>query len=243
MRRFYFNSDNLQNNLVELSTDESNHIRKVLRLECGEEVELLDGQGGVYLAQIHSIDQAVTMQIIKELANNSTNYSVRIAQGMLKGQKMELLVQKSTELGATTFLPFYGERSQGRLGDNQSIKKQHRWQRIAQEACKQCKRTDKMIVAAPASFNDLVQSIDDDSRLRLVFWEEEDSVVLGNFDFHDHSGVDIILGPEGGINREEIDFARQHGWQTVSLGKRILRAETAGIIALGLVQYLAGNMS
>lgn len=243
MRRFYFNNNDLHGNHVDLSLEESHHISKVLRLECGSLLELLDGKGGVYSGSIVAIDQLVTVEVIEKLHSGITGDNVRIAQGMLKGQKMELLVQKSTELGAAAFLSYYGERSQGKLNDGQAAKKQQRWQRIALEACKQCKRTDTMIVGTSVSFADLVQATEDDGRLRLIFWEEEKSVVLNDFELQEFSGVDIILGPEGGLSQNEIDLARQYGWQTVSLGKRILRAETAGIIALGLVQFLSGNLS
>ncbi|CAG35425.1 RsmE family RNA methyltransferase [Desulfotalea psychrophila] len=158
---------------------------------------------------------------------------------------MDLVIQKCTELGAEVFIPYDAARSQGKLDASQARKKQERWQRISLEACKQCMRPQPMTVASPASFVDLVtaESVEG-PRLKLIFWEEESATNLYNLPgLADASGVDIILGPEGGISREEIEIARAHGWQTVSLGQRILRAETAAIVALTLVQYLTGNLS
>lgn len=153
-------------------------------------------------------------------------------------------MQKATELGASVFIPFQASRSQGQLDPRQAGKKQERWQRISHEACKQCMRADTMTVTPVVSFTELIEASQDDGRVKLLFWEEEHEVSLETLSsLKNVPGVDIILGPEGGISREEVALARQHGWQTVSLGKRILRAETATITAMSLVMYLSGNFS
>lgn len=243
MRRFFF-TGNATEGVVELPADESRHISRVLRLECGEAIELLDGRGGLYSANIVSLGEPVTAKIIEKLETNGAVVPVRVAQGLLKGQKMDLVIQKSTELGAGVFIPFQASRSQGKQDNTQAKKKQERWQRISLEACKQCMRADSMTVVAPVSFADLIEASEDDGRVKLIFWEEEKEVNLESLpSLKGVAGVDIILGPEGGISQEEIEHARTHGWQTVSLGKRILRAETATITALSLVMFLTGNFS
>lgn len=243
MRRFFFTGKATEG-VVDLPADESRHISRVLRLECGEAIELLDGRGGLYSAKIASLGQPVTAEIIEKCETDGTAVPVRVAQGLLKGQKMDLVIQKSTELGASVFIPFQASRSQGKQDDSQARKKQERWQRISLEACKQCMRADSMAVVAPVSFTDLIAASEDDGGVKLIFWEEEKEVNLESLpSLKGATGVDIILGPEGGISQQEIELARAHGWQTVSLGKRILRAETATITALSLVMFLTGNFS
>lgn len=243
MRRFFF-TGNATEGVVTLPADESRHISKVLRLECGEAIELLDGRGGLYSAKIVSLGTPVTAEIITKLKADGARVPVRVAQGLLKGQKMDLVIQKSTELGASVFIPFQAARSQGKQDNTQTQKKQERWQRISLEACKQCMRADSMAVVKPVSFIDLIEASEDDGRVKLIFWEEEKDVNLESLpSLKGVTGVDIILGPEGGISQEEIECARACGWQTVSLGKRILRAETATITALSLVMFLTGNFS
>lgn len=243
MRRFFFTGKATEG-VVHLPADESRHITKVLRLDCGEEIELLDGRGGLYSAVIASLGEPVTAEIREKLETDGAAVPVRVAQGLLKGQKMDLVIQKATELGASVFIPFQASRSQGKQDTSQARKKQERWQRISLEACKQCMRADSMAVVSPVSFVDLIEASEDDGRVKLIFWEEEKEMNLEKLpSLKGVAGVDIILGPEGGISQEEIEHARSYGWQTVSLGKRILRAETATITALSLVMFLTGNFS
>lgn len=243
MRRFFF-TGNATEGVVDLAADESRHISRVLRLERGTPIELLDGRGGLYSGTIKTLGEPVTVEIIEKLETAGAQVPVRVAQGLLKGQKMDLVIQKSTELGATVFIPFQASRSQGKHDDSQARKKQARWQKISLEACKQCMRADSMAVVAPVSFTELIEASENDGRVKLIFWEEEKEVNLENLpSLKGVAGVDVILGPEGGISQAEIEHARSYGWQTVSLGKRILRAETATITALSLVMFLTGNFS
>ncbi len=243
MRRFFISKEQIAQPTITLSADESKHIIRVLRLTVGKEVELLDGSGTVYLAKIISAETSVIVEVISTRKDEPQKIQVRIAQGILKGQKMDLVVQKVNELGADLFIPYHSSRCQGKL--DTSPNKRERWQKIALESCKQCMRPQPMQIISPVTFSDLIkESSKEQDKLKLLFWEEEQLQSLQTLPpLHNFTGIDIILGPEGGITPDEVELALQHGWKTVSLGKRILRAETAAISAVTLVQYLAGNLS
>ncbi len=243
MRRFFIQPEQAQQKQVTLSAQESKHITKVLRLTVGTKLELIDGSSIIYRATIQRTEPLVQVSIDSKHSLKSQQIEIRLAQGILKGQKMDMVIQKTNELGADLFIPYHSFRCQGKLEN--SVKKQQRWQRIALESCKQCMRPQPMLVVKPVNFRDLVQqSSSEPGRLKLLFWEEEQRQSLQTIPkIHHYQGIDIILGPEGGLSVEEIELARQYQWQTITLGKRILRAETAAISALTLVQYLSGNLT
>jgi len=165
-----------------------------------------------------------------------------MAQGLLTGHKMDLVVQKATELGITTLIPFTSRYCTVR---EPAAAKAQRWQRIAREACKQCRRTREPEILSPHTWADcLARSAEHD--LTLIFWERETEKTL-----HDLSNLMVsrqpssllfLVGPEGGFDEEEIALARKSKVMTIGRGRRILRAETASLAAAVLVQYLAGNL-
>ncbi|MGB3210660.1 MAG: 16S rRNA (uracil(1498)-N(3))-methyltransferase [Desulforhopalus sp.] len=245
MRRFFFDPELRNGDKVLLSEEESRHISKVLRLKTGDIVELLDGLGAVYHAVISSVGRRVEAKIEGVVTRApDIGKSVWVWQGILKGEKMDTVVQKCTELGVAGMFPFQSSRCQGKLDPAQSRKKHERWQRIGLAACKQCLRLQSMKIDTPATYSErMTQKTDDNSILRLLFWEEEKKTHLHDIsDIGAVSSIALMLGPEGGFTPEEIEQARHAGWRTVSLGHRILRAETATLSAVSIVQYLAGNL-
>lgn len=245
MRRFFFDNDNRDGDIVSLPESESRHISRALRLTTGEEVELLDGRGKVYAAVIEETGKTVRARIVGSVEDGSDDsVHLIIGQGQLKGKKMDMVIQKCTELGVTRVVPFWSSRCQGKLNDLQGAKKLERYTRIVESACKQCYRPDLMTVDQPLGFNELLASFPDQSgRLRLLCWEEEKEVSLHDIEIPEAiEEVVVFLGPEGGLSAEEAEAARMQGWQTVSLGKRILRAETATLTAASVMQFLLRNI-
>jgi len=239
VRRFFIDPGSISAQRAVISAAESRHIATVLRLQPGACVELFDGTGTVYQGCLHSVTrQAVTVDILSRQQPAEEGVSLTLAQGLLKGKKMDFLVQKATELGVRTFQPLqtrYCESKGERRGRRQ------RWQRIMLEACKQCKRPLPMEINPAAGLNHL-----DTSRFscKIMLWEDEKSVPLPNVPTSTGRGdsICLLLGPEGGFHREEVEQARALGFQTVSLGRRTLRAETAALAAVAIVQFLAGNL-
>jgi 16S rRNA (uracil1498-N3)-methyltransferase len=245
MRRFFFDPSLRNGDRVFLSEDESRHLSKVLRLKAGDSIELLDGVGALYHAVITSVGRLVEAQIESVVAKEADiGKSVLVWQGILKGEKMDTVVQKCTELGVTEMIPFQSSRCQGKLGQMQARKKHERWQRIGVAACKQCQRLRSIRINEPTTYSDsLNKESEDNTILRLLFWEEEKTTHLHDIpDIDKATSLALMLGPEGGFTREEVEQARLLGWRTVSLGDRILRAETATLSAVSIVQYLAGNL-
>jgi 16S rRNA (uracil1498-N3)-methyltransferase len=206
----------------------------------------MDGQGGVYTATIVEVGRNVIARMICRREESKDGVvQLWVGQGLLKGKKMDGTIQQCTELGVTRLIPFFSSRCQGSPRELRERQKAERWDRIVISACKQCKRSDLMAVEELVEYPTMLSQFGNvPGLLRLLFWEEETDFRLrpemigkGSFD-----KILILLGPEGGFSRDEVVAARKVGWQTVSLGRRILRAETATLTAVSLVQYLVGNM-
>jgi len=245
MNRFLFDPAAVKEDEVFLSEEESRHISKVLRMRPGTEVELFDGTGTVFSATVIEIGQRVKARMGQCISREERReVPVWVAQGLLKGKKMDLIVQKCTELGAVRFSCFVSSRCQGKLDRAQNRKKEERWQRLTITACKQCMRRTPPVLDETVSFSDLLTRYGTDSSvLRLLFWEEEKSFRLRDLpSFSRFHAVCLLLGPEGGLTAGEVELARSKGWQTVTLGERVLRAETANLSAVAIVQHLVGNI-
>jgi 16S rRNA (uracil1498-N3)-methyltransferase len=246
MRRFFFDPEMRTGDLVTLSEEESYHIVRVLRLQPEAEIEVMDGQGGVFTARIIELGRTVAVRLLaRQEQSDAGRISLWVGQGVLKGKKMDGAIQQCTELGVARLTPFFSSRCQGRLDDQRGRQKSERWNRIVVSACKQCRRARQMQVDEVADYAAMLGMADrNPGLLRFIFWEEEEDFRLDRDMLNDTSleGVCILLGPEGGFSRAEITTARDLGWQTVSLGRRILRAETATVSAVAIVQHLAGNL-
>ncbi len=245
-RRFFYNSADKKGEDVILDDEESRHIRTVLRLSEGEDIELFDGSGALYGAVLNSIGKKVTAKITQQLPVVEQNRCLLfLAQAVLKGNKVDELISKCNELGVDVLLPFESSRCQGRLGVQKADKKRERWQRIADSSCKQCGRLRRMEVGEVVSFEQMIGKWGPckDDELRILFWEAESNNSLARVMAEsNYRTVRILLGPEGGFSEEEVQLASQNGWISTSMGKRILRAETATITAVSVVQFLLGNL-
>ncbi len=241
MRRFFFTPSNRDGNRVQLDAEESHHIAKVLRLKEGHEVELLDGEGKIYSAVICSL-QKQTELILKGVREEpEENPELLLLQSILKKEKMDLVVQKATELGVSQLFPVHTSRCQGK--PDIAAKKNNRWRRISLAACKQSLRSRTMQIMQPAALKTILQDVPEDF-LKLIFWEQEKSANLHAVAKQATAapGLALFLGPEGGLTKEEVALAVNYGWKTIGLGERILRAETATITAVSVVQFLAGRL-
>ncbi len=245
MRRFLFRPEERDGDRVLLSEAESRHIKTVLRLRSGDKIELLDGTGAVYAARIVKVEKRVSTEITGlKTKIEEERISLWVGQGVLKAKKMDGVIQKCTELGVRRFTPFISSRCQGRPAAMQIRKKHERWLRIIKESCKQCCRPQPMDLIEQVSFQNVLQVKNEEIKeLKLLFWEEEQAVHLRDVEsLTEYNRVRILLGPEGGLSEDEVESARSAGWQTASLGQRILRAETATYASVAIVQHLIGNM-
>nr|WP_321465647.1 RsmE family RNA methyltransferase [uncultured Desulfobulbus sp.] len=237
MRRFYLPPHSLQADRIEISGQEARHMAMVLRLPPGRRVEFFDGHGLVHTAVLTEVGKhGVIAEVVDTRREElSVRTPLTLAQCLLKGKKMDLLVQKATELGVQTFLPVVSRYCENR-GDRNPVE---RWQRIMIEACKQCHRATPMEIApvTPLAEIDTVPYV-----YRLVAWESELCAPLPT-DFADQPGaICLLLGPEGGLHASEVAALQEQRFAAFSLGPHILRGETAALAAVSIVQYLSGAL-
>lgn len=245
MHKFFTPSEYVFGDYAKIIGDDVKHIYKVLRLSEGEEVVLNDCNGTEYLAKINEVTKSeVILDIVKKLdLNNESNIEIVLFQGMPKAQKMDLIVQKGTELGITKFVPLITDRVDVKLkGD---FKKLDRLNRIALEACKQSKRSIIPRVLKPIKINDLIKEIKEFDLLIVPYENKEDfgiKSLMKDLDKNSIKRIGIVVGPEGGFEEAEIEKLKTEGAYIITLGKRILRTETAGFVATSLIQYELGDL-
>ena len=209
----------------------------VLRIQPGTEVELYDGCGTTVRGEVRKITaEQVQIRILGRSRQADTTAPLNLVQAMLKGKKMDFLIQKATELGVQTFCPVTSRFCEKKKHSSRTAE---RWQRIMLEACKQCGRPIPMQINAPVPLNTLAPDVN--SNL-IMPWEDEDSSPLSPALLRQDSPTMLLIGPEGGFHPDEVAFARDLGFSTISLGPRILRAETAALTAAAIVQYLTHNL-
>jgi 16S rRNA (uracil1498-N3)-methyltransferase len=248
-RRFYAPVEAFSPDHVTLSTDEARHLRDVLRLGPGDEIYIFDGEGREFQCLIEeSRRDWASLRVIEEVspAKAESPLDLTLAIALLKGEKFDLVVQKATELGVTRIQPVITQRADVRLREDQDAKRVTRWQRIALEAAKQSGRARVPEVAAPISLNSLIGNLTSRDSTRLLMFSERDGETLAEAlkpPLTILSPVIALVGSEGGWTDQEIAQARTGGWGIVTLGGRILRAETAAIAVVVLLQHRFGDLN
>ena len=239
MRRFFINPAQLHNNRGLITDQEARHISQVLRLKAGTHLELFDGEGMVYQAEISAIHKAtVETQILSSQRYQATPPFLSVAQSLVKANKMDLIVQKATELGVAEIWPVISQHCAVTSASAHQIS---RWQRIAHESCKQCNRPMPLLIHETSTLSELY-SRTHASVAKIMLWENEADTTLQDVNFTSSKHVSLLIGPEGGFSNAEAEAAIHHGFQTVALGPRILRAETAAIAGITILQFLLGNL-
>lgn len=246
MRHFYIDPIAAAKPQVTIEGAQAHHIKNVLRLRTGDRLKLLDGNDNTYEAVISSLyDDKVEVEIQrKERINDRTGVRIVVAQGFLKEKKMDDLVRKLSELGIAGWIPFFSQRSIARPDKERLVGRVRRWKRIAAEALEQCRRTTLLEISDAISFEDMLE-FSRPCDLKIVFWENENIPLKrapAAQDANPLHSIMLMLGPEGGFSEQEIEAARRSGFVTAGLGPRILRAETATLVASTLIQYLYGDM-
>ena len=239
MRRFYAPKDSFVDGRVRLDTDETRHLRDVLRLHVGDEVSVFDGEGWEYRCTIHEIGKKSSELAILEPiepASPESSFEITVAATILNGEKYDLIIQKAVELGVTRLIPMNTIRCDVKIKD--AVKRMDRWRRIAMEATKQSGRAKLMQIGEPITFDELVA---DSKGENTILFSERDGV--------DFSGVTAdkkittLFGPKGGWDDSELTAAKDHGINIVTLGGRILRAETASIAITAILQHRFGDLN
>lgn len=230
------------NGTVELGDGAVTHVTKVLRLREGDELVVFDGSGIEFPARIESVTRrAITLSTGEGRdPGTESGLSIMLLQGICRGQRMDLLMQKSTELGVASIRPVTCKRSVVRLDDARSRKKLDHWRQIAISACEQCGRVIIPAIAAPSSLEVAIDSVPDDAVKLLLDPRAQQN--LGEI-LDATRNVALLIGPEGGLTDGERSAASAAGFCPVRIGPRVLRTETAPLAALSILQYLAGDLS
>jgi 16S rRNA (uracil1498-N3)-methyltransferase len=241
LRRVYVDAPLEPGTRVTLEGSAASHVTRVLRLRVGESLTLFNGKGGEHAASIDKSHGGEVALLVGEHhpIERESPFPITLAQGVSRGERMDLVVQKSTELGVSRLVPVLTERSVVRLDAQQANRKSKHWRAIAIAACEQCGRNRLPEVGLPAQLRELLREPAGD-RARLLLSPDaarriEDVPRPAN-------GVTVLIGPEGGLSEEELGHAQAAGFTAVHLGPRVLRTETAAIAALTLLQREFGDL-
>lgn len=236
LRRFYVSRDSIRDGTAILTPEQVHHLRAVLRIDTGDVVELFDGEGNGYVGEVELHGGRVLVRGLKALPSQDLPGRLVLAAALIKSAKFEWLLQKATELGVREIIPLRTRLSNPRIPDNKIHLRLERWERIVREASKQCRRFSAPRVRPPLHFSDLLRSEEFSACTKLLFHEKAaESWQLAKGMLSDR--IVLCTGPEGGWDCSEIEKAKAAGYRVVNLGPWILRAETAAIAAVSIIQY------
>jgi len=245
MRSFFLGENEVCGGTATITGELYRHMARVLRLKQGSEVELIDRDGRRHSGVIEEVAaKSLTVRISATASAPPQEEGVRITlyQGLPKGEKLDLILQKCTELGVAELVTFDAARSIVKLTGERSAARLGRYEKIVQEAARQSGRSSAPKVAIGGTLQAVLRECR--HTVKLLLWEGEQTTTLReSFEAHPApESVAVVVGPEGGLSAEEVEQARAFGFTPVTLGKRILRTETAGLAMLAILQFYWGDM-
>ena len=242
MPRFFIRQTQIDNNVLTLVGDDAHHIARSLRMAVGDGVTVCDMQGNEYNCRIEGFDEdrQVFLSVLSMKApENEPPLRIRLFQALPKGDKLDTVIQKAVECGASEIIPFESERCVVRVKPEAEGRKTERRQRIAEEAAKQCGRSFLPIVSETVDFSHMLEMLHDDE-LCLFCYEGDGTEPLGSAlkkELGKKKRISVIIGSEGGFSLKEAELIRKNGALAVGLGRRILRTETASGFVLACLVY------
>lgn len=246
MQRYFVNPEQIQNQKVVITGADAHHITTVMRSKLGDEILICNGKGQVYTAKLDQLGKGEVDAVIvdERLSDEEAKPEVRIFQSLPKGDKMDFIIQKGTELGAASFVPFQSARTIVQYDSKKELKRLERWNKIAKEAAEQAHRAMIPTVHRPVSWQTMLQEA---AVADAAFFCYEKSGGLGLKQLlrklqteqpdANKRKLAVIIGPEGGFTEEEAQQAKEAGCSWITLGRRILRTETASLAALACIMY------
>jgi len=236
-RRFFVPSNAIQDGIARLPQDESHHLRDVLRIGDGEAVEIFDGEGTGYTGTVGFSNSDVTVHNLKRISCPRSQLPLILATALIKPTKFEWMLQKATELGVHEIIPMKTRRCDIQIPQNRIEPRLQRWRRIVQEASKQCGRYYSPHIQQPRDYTDLLHFKDLEQCSKFLFYEKADTLWQPGMLVPGSEGVVLYVGPEGGWEEMEIEQADRAGVKVSGLGSWTLRAETAAVAAVSIVQH------
>ncbi len=226
-----------------ITDQDAKHIFKVLRLTRGDHIHLTNGKGQDFTGLIKECSPSeIQLDIIEKQASKTESpIEITLCTGMLKSRKMDLVIKHITQLGIQKWMPFFCDRSIPTPNPKKVRKRISRWETIAKESLKQCRRSRLPKITTPVSLEEVLNLSRDDD-VKITFWENATKGLATLTPIKPIRRVTILIGPEGGFSKEEISFIESYGFNSYSLGPRILRAETAAISSSTLIQHIFGDI-
>lgn len=247
MPRFFLPRVNIEGRRGIISGAELDHLSRVLRLRPGDTITVFDDEGWEHQAAIRALTSEHGEIEIQEScrAGRESPLAITLALGLTKGEKMDFVIEKATELGVHSIVPFTSEFTVPKLDARKVAQRSERWRKIALSAAKQSGRTRVPAIEPLQPFAALLSDGPAREELRLLFWEKENARTLGRVQAERQqvSQITVVVGAEGGFSDKEVEQSARQDFLTVGLGPRILRAETAAVVALSLVQFVWGDLS
>lgn len=254
-RRFYAPPDSIRGSAAVLSADETHHLMHVLRMTPGDSAFVFDGCGNEYTCSFRGIKDNLAQLEIGDALSDIVESPIHLtlAQALAKGEKFDFIIQKATELGVSRIAPLMTRYSDVRLDDQQITRRVERWRRISLEALKQSGRRKLVEIMAPRTVRDFISAGESPLVLKgspdlppaLLLFSERGGIATTEAltQVSRSCPVVALIGPEGGWSDDEFDLLHQNGCKSVTLGPRVLRTETAAIVAVTLIQYALGGLS
>lgn len=232
--------------LCDASDELARYLGNVLRMKSGAPLVVFNGAGWEYAAALRRTERGLAVAIGERRTLPADRIEITLCQAIPKLDRLESIIRHATELGVGRILPFFAERSVPRWPTEKSRLKRERWQKIALEACRQCGRADIPEIGEVTNFTAVLEKAGPEG-LKLIPWEEERGLgiqaVLRDPAQADKREFVLVIGPEGGFTREEAAQAREAGFFSVSLGRRVLRVDTAAVAAVAILQYERGSLA
>lgn len=244
MHRFFVEKGQIHGNTIEILGQDTKHIRNVLRLRTGDTIEI-SSEERIYVCNITGIDEdKVVSKIVKSFqGTNEPPIHIALYQAIAKGDKMDYIIQKSTEVGVKEIYPIITNRTVVKIKNKKKEQsKLNRWRMIAEEAAKQSKRDCIPDVLDIMDFQQMLNNLETEKNILVPYEMEQGSYLKNLLCNIEGKKINIVIGPEGGFEEEEIQFLKSIGGQSITLGPRILRTETAGLVASAIILYELGDI-
>lgn len=237
--RIYIDQPLGENQIIDLSRETSHYLSRVLRLPEQAVLRVFNGEGGEYRAKINTISKNAVSLAIGEHSpiDNSSPLHIHLGIGLSKGERMDFVVQKATELGVSEISLLTSERTEVKLKGDRQDKRVAHWQKVAISACEQCGNNRVPTIHAPQSFHEWVSACPEP--VKLIMQPGTNKA----FEQQQPDSVALLVGPEGGFSEHEIQMAEQAGFGAITLGPRVLRTETAPLVAITLLQHHWGDLN
>lgn len=223
---------------VGLSESAANHVGRVLRMKPDEPLILFNGQGGAWQGTVESVSKkAVTVYLESVIEGDAQSpLIIELGQTLSRGERMDYAIQKATEAGVTSITPLWSERCEVKLNADRLDKRVKHWQQVAISACEQCARNIVPVINTPVKLEEWFSTRS--TELNFVLHHRTREKLSG---FDQPTSVSLLIGPEGGLTPQEIEMAENNRFSSLALGPRVLRTETAPVVAISLMQYLWGD--